>query len=183
MSLPVEIWAQIASYGADILGRLLLVVGGLNDYLHKYRMLDDNAPLMRGFITQVYDHKEGMRIAEVIRGAADRPWVPHGKALKYTAGNEIRSHVYYRGRKHGPVTRFLNAHSAGEIIGAWENGRHVWSKRGAYIAEPRGILADRRLVAVGLSQDARSANSATCAQTSIGRSRCIDFRAFSFLAK
>src|SRR5690606_28376927 len=52
--LPVEIWAHIASYGADILGRLLLTIKDLNRYLHDHCMLDDDSPMFQGYLREVY---------------------------------------------------------------------------------------------------------------------------------
>lgn len=96
--LPVEIWAHIASYGADILGRLLLTIKDLNRYLHDHCMLDDDSPMFQGYLREVYVNYDEART--VIVGSPDRPWPRHTPIKGYTVYR--RGKKYYVDRSRGP---------------------------------------------------------------------------------
>lgn len=86
--LPVEIWAHIASFDAVALGKLLITIKGLYEYLRDYRFLD--GPFMRNFVRTVYEYGEdGPKPVDVYAGHPDRPW-PHVVAHSGTpADNQL----------------------------------------------------------------------------------------------
>lgn len=124
--LPVEIWAYIATYGADVLGRLLLTIHGLAKYMNEHHMLDEDSPIIRGYVTTVYDSNAKM---EVIRGSDDRPWLKHGK---YYLANTIYNFRF--GKLHGVAYRDDNPYKE------WDNGKLLWHQHRNYVRLPNGIL-------------------------------------------
>lgn len=77
--LPVEIWALIASYHAPTMGRLMLVVKGLAEYLKPF--MDPESDLMRGFVRTVYTWKHKVIAESRIEGSPGKTWLRHGKGM------------------------------------------------------------------------------------------------------
>lgn len=93
--LPIEIWAHIASFNARAAARLMFVVSGLADFLHKYKLID---AFMRRSTREIYRiHRGEIQIAQAIEGSPDRPWPLHGEVRgitvrrigRYSLGKEV----------------------------------------------------------------------------------------------
>lgn len=131
-AIPIEIWAHIASFGGDVLARLLFVIKGLNDYLRKYHMLEDS-PLIQSFVHTVYFYEFRLKTVQMITGSPGKRWVKHG-----------RDHwgVNYRfGKEHGELR-------IGDTKRIWDNGRLIY-EQSQDVKTPEGILMEGRFYPVG----------------------------------
>lgn len=130
MELPVEIWALIASNSAEVLGKLLLTIRGLDKYLAPF--LTPDSDFVRNLCVTIYGY-DGEFFRESVIPGSNKPWLRHG-----LHEGRISRKTYVFGVKHGLCTRD-DAGVAREVY--WEHGERAWGFRMGCYHLPNGILA------------------------------------------